>query len=973
MSTSPAEQDSTAPKLHRQQFSLPQLPTTSVTIYPARAAVVRNIKGVVLKPGRNEIILHQLTPAADENSIKVSGRLVSRDGGRAKVLLIADMTVDLVKPPAAPSTSSEKAEASSSNEVESDEGEEDDITVSDTETPSLADISTEIKQLENKLKIAREEISSCHKQLWYLERWGDALTTEKPSASEAKDTRSTTNVKDYLVEYADTRQRLMQEQYIFKTEVEAWEKELGKKNKAKASLVKKLTKKKEKAKEERKRIKEEERERRREEGKDESINTDKDPEKWFRVRVWIDREDEELDASGNEKVAQAEDAEGELEITYTVTQAGWVSRYDIVISSSGDPDSGGKPGKPNAYLTYHAHFQNRTFETWKDAMITLSTSQTAYTGLADAAPVIEPWKVHLVSWSNHVGMRNSHFSNNDASAVVKERSQGGLYSSQEKGYIAQEKKEIAIPQMQMQQQAKGAMMRKKSAFGGSSNAGNYENARSRQRLSSPPGNNLRMSEVAVSPSAARRGGGGGYANVYEVLSDSEEFKSKDEGISTPVDSDDSESEDDTASVADTLTPSTDPSPAPPKPQFVTQGLTSSYSIPHPMTIPSSHTTSAELNAVSGAVRRHTILTIPLTHIQLSYVATPKLRAAAYLKARIMNVSTTTLRKGAVGITLDGTFIGSTTLSRTVYPGSVFSFPLGIDESVTVNYAKPTIKRHIQRSAANKLFSSVSWGRGHQEMVARYGRSTVIRNNRLDRGAIELVITDQVPVSEDGKLVVVVTWPRGLRPPIIPITAAGGRRGAIDEGEIAEDNGDGGDEGATLKLGNPIRTGTGVYVEGFQVRVDEDSDPVIVRTATTSNAPLAAPQPQSQPAGLTPPQARHDEDNNSGGSNAKNKSRFFSIKKKGEDSYPAVKLVSSTNTETATSSSAVKRQSTVVVKGPAGLSTIPGGPEEKWGSAVAAMRRNGEVVWKVKLNPGMGVRLGLEYECRVPAGDVIIGL
>ncbi|KAH7317289.1 hypothetical protein BKA65DRAFT_542010 [Rhexocercosporidium sp. MPI-PUGE-AT-0058] len=40
---------------------------------------------------------------------------------------------------------------------------------------------------------------------------------------------------------------------------------------------------------------------------------------------------------------------------------------------------------------------------------------------------------------------------------------------------------------------------------------------------------------------------------------------------------------------------------------------------------------------------------------------------------------------------------------------------------------------------------------------------------------------------------------------------------------------------------------------------------------------------------------------------------------------------------------------------------------KWGSAVATTKKSGEVVWSVKLNPGQGVRLALEYEATFPGG------
>src|SRR5690606_12761518 len=87
--------------------------------------------------------------------------------------------------------------------------------------------------------------------------------------------------------------------------------------------------------------------------------------------------------------------------------------------------------KPKATLTYHAHFYNRTWETWKEAMITLSTSQTAFTGINDTIPSLDPWKVGLTSYIMH-----TYASDANAAEAVKERSQAALYSSQEKSFTA---------------------------------------------------------------------------------------------------------------------------------------------------------------------------------------------------------------------------------------------------------------------------------------------------------------------------------------------------------------------------------------------------------------------------------------------------------------------------------------------------------------------------------------------------------
>jgi hypothetical protein len=46
---------------------------------------------------------------------------------------------------------------------------------------------------------------------------------------------------------------------------------------------------------------------------------------------------------------------------------------------------------------------------------------------------------------------------------------------------------------------------------------------------------------------------------------------------------------------------------------------------------------------------------------------------------------------------------------------------------------------------------------------------------------------------------------------------------------------------------------------------------------------------------------------------------------------------------------------------------------KWGSAVATAKKGGEVAWNVKLNPGQGVKLVLEYEATFPGGETVVGV
>ena len=166
------------------------------------------------------------------------------------------------------------------------------------------------------------------------------------------------------------------------------------------------------------------------------------------------------------------------------------------------------------------------------------------------------------------------------------------------------------------------------------------------------------------------------------------------------------------------------------------GLTATYDIPGLRTISPSHT-----------ARRHKIASISLKDIQLLYVMVPKLRAAAFLKARLRNTSSIALLKGQAGLTLDGSFLGNTNVPR-CSAGEAFSLSLGVDPSVTVTYSKPVVKRR-------------ETGVFQKEGNGVYTRVCTITNTKSNR-ALEGAVYDQVPVSEDERLKVEIIQPSGLR-------------------------------------------------------------------------------------------------------------------------------------------------------------------------------------------------------------------
>jgi hypothetical protein len=96
-------------------------------------------------------------------------------------------------------------------------------------------------------------------------------------------------------------------------------------------------------------------------------------------------------------------------LSYVTTSASWSPRYDLNISSI----------QKTATIVYRAEFKNETSETWKDAKLILSTSQTSYSGLEDKAPTMNAWHIKLGRFhDNSTGLLS-----NDELPAVKHQNQ----------------------------------------------------------------------------------------------------------------------------------------------------------------------------------------------------------------------------------------------------------------------------------------------------------------------------------------------------------------------------------------------------------------------------------------------------------------------------------------------------------------------------------------------------------------------
>lgn len=402
--------------IHKQSFSIDDLAARSVTLYPTRAAVVRDIEDVTievsnipncllilslsldlltlpqLKPGRNEITIHNLTPQADEHSIKVEGH-----GTNA---LITDMTVDLIP----------NYRFSSSPDSDSEDE-------SDEEPPKNAELeqlTQDIKVLRLQIDDADESRSSAMKQLVYLDQVTNGLSLSNSSAATDAAVISVNQMSSNLRNYSTSREAIYkafkEAQAVCIKLTEDLNEKLEKKRKAQA-VWDKSCQKANKEKEQLSRQKQHERRERQEE----KLEV---PRFVYRIRITVELESLPADTQvvtasvSTGKPAKKEDDElpsgskgPSLRISYITGGASWTPRYDLRL----DTISG------TGILTYRAHFFNRTGEIWRNAKLTLSTSQTSFSGLEDKVPWMDAWHISLRK-------RGTYGAEKD----------GGLYSKKEK-------------------------------------------------------------------------------------------------------------------------------------------------------------------------------------------------------------------------------------------------------------------------------------------------------------------------------------------------------------------------------------------------------------------------------------------------------------------------------------------------------------------------------------------------------------
>ncbi|KAF1814719.1 hypothetical protein P152DRAFT_230229 [Eremomyces bilateralis CBS 781.70] len=782
----------------KQEINIKDLPTKAVTLYPSRAHVVRDINDLVLKPGPNEIEFYGLTPTADEHSIQIDGR------GSATIV---DMTVELVP----------NREIFEEVYPEEDASDEEDnfyeYADSDDEPEEVRAIAAEIKTVQSLIKDKTEvQISATHRL--------DALDAyiKRVNPRDQSPEAISTTMQMYSAERASvyvSRERASDELTTLHKQLARKENEKSKAGKAERKRKKKVEN--EKRKEQdllfRKRV-----EKRKEAARIKEERLKFWPKSVYRVVVTLETSIDTPNSSrrnsfdsvtiaqgqipesvgkSNDKTiySSSKDSMVSLSLSYVTHEASWSPVYDISISSV----------TKSATIVYRAEFANCSSETWKDAKVVLSTSQTSYQGLSDKVPHMHPWRVRIGKGyadpnSGLLSLAERNRLNNANTSIAKTlnrselfgRDGGSMRNVKNKRLILMDQTQEWSKQTVPAYQTQAASQLPLSSRGGFGNTGGLDGFRNVEEASD---GFQRSRQTPVQPGAVHSG-------IERVLARGEHLNSAPSAFNA-------RGIDRCIAVGSDNGPSIEFEES----NWADHGLTATYDMPGTRTL-----------APSSVMRRHKIASLISPHIVLSHIAVPKLRAAAFLRAKLKNPSqTVTLLRGTAGITLDGTFLGNMSLPR-VAAGQTFELPLGVDPGVQVNYPKPTVRR-----ATQGIFS--------KESSETFVRSIWVTNTKAI--PINLLVLDQVPVSEDEKLRIEVLTPREL-----------------------------GREGDSVRTGWSAKEGV------------------------------------------------------AGGS------------------------------------------------GSASGGTVKGG-EEKWGKAVASVKKEGEVSWAVDLEKGLACLLKLEYEARLPSNERIV--
>ncbi|UNI20483.1 hypothetical protein JDV02_006564 [Purpureocillium takamizusanense] len=768
--------------VNKLEFHVRQLSTRSVTLFPTRAQVARELANVQLKPGTNEITVFGITPTTDRDSVRVETATTSG-------LAISDVLVESL-----PNRDIWEDIYPSDPDCDSDSDDDDawDKSFRWERAPELQEAYRKEDHLCDMMEAASEKIKNAEARLKYLDAYAKTLDRKRnvsvaeeleaykreraklhedivDGKRESRDadrarTRQTRKIEDLKDEYKIAQAKASK----------AWDRQRKPKTKAREQRARQRM---ERAKERARICREQE---------------DFWPKMCYAVRITIEAAsaltpgcsrrasvattidvDVTKQDDGDVSSSSPSPLTCDLLLSYVTSSAHWTPSYDLKLSTTNN----------TAALSFEAELYNATSETWSNCRVSLSTSQATYSGLDDAVPELAPWRLGLAGNDRYFGRNdNAHQqilrSNKECESVAKwkqqrqrqadtQRPRGDMFGRPrdppedslfgcDRGGVMPEafptfggeaediyKKNLfgTPPMRALAPQPAGAIPAAKSMAAPGASLDmmatrsdvlqrNINQVLERgEQMGGSLGNGMDISRAGNGMDVSRAGNGMDSSRAGGLFGTAGAG-----GESSDEDDDDDGSNSRTGSVVEET------------------GMTTTFDLPGLKTLAPKH------SSTKSHVARTTF-----TGVAYSHTVVAKYKPVAFLQARLRNTSRMTLFRGRAGLTLDGSFLGKATLSR-CSPGADMTLSLGIDPAVKVAYPKPAVCR-----GTGGLFS--------KENTWVYTRSVLLHNTRgagagaASRGgpshsaasAVSITVRDQVPVSEDDKLRVEVLAPQGLTP------------------------------------------------------------------------------------------------------------------------------------------------------------------------------------------------------------------
>lgn len=698
-----------------------------------------------------------LSPTVEEESIKVEGV-----GSSA---IITDITVESLPnrdifEDIYPDSDKDKSDVDSDDDSDFEEDRE--------HGPKMLNAESRLREVQDQLDMANEAVASATSRLKILDSYGTSLHEKKEGVDIQQELRKYKGERQQTftdhVAGSKTQRELKEQLRKVKQEIakitREETKERAKEDKSKAKVRQQREKKKSLR---HKRDQERQREKAR-------IRTEREkfwPQYCYSVCITIEynshtplssrrgsfASEGEMVQASSPKTKDGDTADDvprcDLVLSYVTNSAGWAPSYDLQLSTT----------KATASLCFDAQLSNTTSETWSNCKVVLSTSQATFGGLDDLTPTLNPWKIKIApkgsnNKENRIIRSDEELKHhsvwvNTKRGTAMQKPRGEMFANASLGNHALQDYQTQL--MLLEQQNKKRLQAANNEFGASNKTvGNgigmsnityqqpqqppiqqqmvqqqmiqqqymaQQQQAQQQQVQRPTRHAAIASDRSAGVGTTHTWGGGPSPNYPTLLA--VEDTADDQATLLQATEFDQALDFEESLMAET-------------------GFTTTYDLPGLKTLSPKSTSLKQRVArlmFSGVVFSHTVVA--------------KYRPVANLKARLKNTSKLTLLRAATGLTLDGTFMGRTSLPR-CSAGDIFTLNLGIDPAIKLVYPKPEVRR-----ATTGIFS--------KEDSSVYVRTLTMQNTRASAGKpVSIMVQDQIPVSEDERLRVELLNPKGVQ-------------------------------------------------------------------------------------------------------------------------------------------------------------------------------------------------------------------